>query len=221
MSKPIESLLASFKDSTDLTEVHDTYTHMSLPPSRHMRKSQVADYFANHKLSGLSLGRSTPAICLHRLPAAGVPTQIAELVRVRNNAVQLEHINADPLWLARRVLGQEMFLSPNYCFRFDTYYLCEEGTASITVGAKKLTAEERKKADEDENALAVHEYMPAMEILRGHGDFKFLVVPAYTVHALMLQSDALLTVGHIVPKSENGADDHDYSTVDYSLGMRN
>jgi hypothetical protein len=205
MSKPIESLLSSFIDSTDLVEVHDTYTHMSLPPSRHMRKSQVADYFANNKVSYLSGGRSTPAICLHRLPAAGVPTQIAELARVRNNnAMLLEHIQVDPLWMACRVLGQEMFLSPHYCFKFDTYYLCEEGTASITIGAKKLTAEEKKKADENENALTVHDYMPAMEVLRAHGEFKFLVVPAYTVHAIMLQSDALMTVGHIVPKGEKG-----------------
>ncbi|KAF3032691.1 hypothetical protein E8E11_002021 [Didymella keratinophila] len=166
MSKPVKSLLSSFKTSTDLVRVHDTYTHMSLPPSRHMRKSQVADYFANNKVSNVSGGRSTPAICLHRLPAAGVPTQIAELVK------------------------------------FDTYYLCEEGTASITIGAKKLTAEERKKADDDEHALTVHDYMPAMEILRAHGEFKFLVVPAYTVHAIMLQSGALMTVGHIAPKGE-------------------
>lgn len=205
MSKPIETLLASFKNSTDLVEVHDTYTHMSSPPSRHMRKSQVADYFANNKVSVMSLARSTPAICLHRLPTASLPAQITELVRVRNNnAVLLEYTEADPLWMARRVLGQEMFLSPSYCFKFDTYYLCEEGTASITIGVKKLTAEERKKADVDESALAVHDFMPAMEILRAHGQFKFLVVPAYTVHAIMLQSDALMTVGHIVPKGENG-----------------
>ncbi|KAJ4383568.1 hypothetical protein N0V86_001622 [Didymella sp. IMI 355093] len=201
MSKPIEALLASFKDSSDLVEVYDSYTHMSIPPARHMRKSQVAEYFANNKISHQSLGRSTPAICLHRLPAAGVPTKITELVRARNNnAVLLEHIKVDPLWLARRMLGQEMFLSPDYCYKFDTYYLCEEGTASITIGAKKLTAEERKKADQDENSLAVYGYLPAMEILRAHGEFKFLVVPAYTVHEIMLQSDALLTVGHIVPK---------------------
>jgi pantothenate kinase len=85
MSNPIESLLSSFTESNDLMEVHDTYTHMSLLPSRHMRKSQSVDYFANNKVSNVSGARSTPAICVQRLPAAGVPTQIAELVKVRNN----------------------------------------------------------------------------------------------------------------------------------------
>lgn len=205
MSKPIESLLASFKDSTDLVEVHDSYTHMSIPPSRYMRKAQVAEYFANSNVSYMALKRSSPAICLHRLQATGVPPQVVELVRARkNDAVMLEHVKTDPLWPARRVLGQEMFLSHNYCFKFDTYYLCEEGAVSITIGAQKLTAEEKKKADGDENALAVHEYMPAMEVLRAQGKFKFLVVLAYTVHGFMLQSDALLTMGHIVPKGESG-----------------
>lgn len=49
--------------------------------------------------------------------------------------------------------------------------------------------------------MTVHDYMPAMEILRA---LKFLVVPTYTMHAIMLQSDTLMTVGHIVPKGENG-----------------
>ena len=170
-----------------------------------MRKSQVVDYFDNNKVSNVSGARSTPAICLQRLPATGVPTQIAELVKVRNNnAVLLEYIQTDPRWMARQVLGQEMFLSPHYRFKFDTYYLCEEGTASITIGAKKLTTGEMKKADENENALTVHDYMPAMEILRAHGEFKFLVVPSYTVDAIMLQSDALMTVGHIVPRGGEG-----------------
>lgn len=204
MSKSIESLLSLFNFSSNFVEVYDTYTHVSLPPSQYMRKSQVADYFANNKVSNLSCGRSPPAICLHRLPAAGVPSQIAELVRVRNNNVMLlKHLQADTLWLARRVLGQEMFLSSYYCFKLDTYYQ-EEGTSSTAIGARKLTAEERKMMDEIENTLTVHNYTPAMEILRAHGQFEFLVVPAYTVHAIMLQSDTLMTVEYIVPKGEKG-----------------
>ncbi|KAF2631621.1 hypothetical protein BU25DRAFT_192146 [Macroventuria anomochaeta] len=168
-----------------------------------MRKSQVAGYFANTKQTSLTT-RSSPAI-LPRLPAAGVPNQIAQLTRARNNnAALLEHIKADPLWLARRMLGQEIFMSPNRCFKFDTYYLAEEGTVCIVQGAQKLTPEQRKMVDEHENVFFnVPDLLPAMEVLRAHVEFKFLVVPVYTVHQIMMQTDALMTVGHIVPKGEN------------------
>jgi hypothetical protein len=63
MSKPIDALLDSFKDSCNLVEVYDSYTYMSIPPARHMRKSQVAENFVNNKISIVY----QPLACLLRL----------------------------------------------------------------------------------------------------------------------------------------------------------
>ncbi|XPS74442.1 hypothetical protein M3J07_006545 [Ascochyta lentis] len=204
MSTPIRTLLASFKDSTDLVEVHDSYTQMSVPPSRHMRKSQVADYFTTSTQPTIP-PHSTPAILLPRLPATGTPPQIAQHPRVRNNnALLSQPTTADPLWLARRMLGKEMFMSPSYCLEFDTYYLVEEGTVCITQGTRPLTAQQRKMVDDDQHVFRTLGFAPVMQFLSARGEVGVLLVPAFTVHQVVLQSDALMTVGCFVPEGELG-----------------
>lgn len=168
MSTPIKSLLASFKDSTELVDVHETYSEfshdLSAFASRRTLKSEVADYFFNAKPLSLTTPPGPP-ILLPRLPTAGEPPQVAELTRARkNNAVLLEHIKADPLWLARRMPGQEAFRSVSRCFKFDTYYVAEEGTICFIQGARKLTYKQRKVVGKSENySFNVLDLLPAGE----------------------------------------------------------
>lgn len=91
-----------------------------------------------------------------------------------------------------------MFKSSGYCLEVDTYYLAEKSTIAITQGVRKLIPEELKKIVDGGAVSDMADYMPAIEFLRAHGDFKVLMVPAYTLHQIMLQSDALITAGYVV-----------------------
>ena len=98
-----------------------------------------------------------------------------------------------------------MWKSTNLCYKFNTYYLAEEGTLQICQGAQALTAEQRKIIDEQVNVFVdIGGLMPYLETLRAHGSFKFLVMPTHTVHGVMMHTDTLTTTGHIVRKSESG-----------------
>jgi hypothetical protein len=98
MAPPIKAL-AFFKDSNDVIEFSICCSQMTFGPPRYMRKSQVVAYFTAHIKIEFD-PRSRLSILLARLPAAGVPARIAWLARACNhNAVLLEYIKTDPLWL--------------------------------------------------------------------------------------------------------------------------
>ena len=191
----ITALIASWADLQETIDVEELDT----PSNRLVQwtKGQVKQRFENR-------GSSQPAICCPRLPAISVPDLVIEMNDDRNNDVALFHHNSlSPLWLARRMLAQKDFSVVGRCEVFDTYFLVKQGKLVCLPASRPLLEDDRQRFDQDPEAARymVSSYACTAPAAVGAGDF--MVIPAYTLYNLVVEEDALVVTGHIVPHRED------------------
>jgi hypothetical protein len=136
----IDTLLASWKDLSELVPVEHSTVPRSIPSIK-ASKAQVKVHFQ-------SPGRSAHPISCPRLPALGIPQQIVLINHTRNNVRALQYYMANnPAYLAHRMLFMRDFVSAPHYTTAETYFWTEQGEPVVEVNGRPLKIVEQWELD--------------------------------------------------------------------------
>ena len=136
----IDTLLASWKDLSELVPIEHSTVPRSIPSTK-ASKAQVKAHFQ-------SPGRSAHPISCPSLPALGIPQQIMLINHTRNNVPALQYYIAnDQKYLAHRMLFMRDFVSSPRYTTAETYLWAEQGEPVVEVNGRPLKIVEQWELD--------------------------------------------------------------------------